>query len=75
MPVPFAKLVSVKGSAPTACQGSNRRALFATSESADSGATKCGSGHRQFVPVFLPESTMTSMSSRLRRGIRAYRAK
>jgi len=69
MPVPFAKLVSVKGSAPTACQGSNRRALFATSESADSGATKRGSGYCQFVTMFLPEGPMTAMSPRLRRGV------
>ena len=57
----LADTVRVNGPAACAYCGPNRRALFATSESADASAGESGSGYRQLVPMLLPETAFVAV--------------
>jgi hypothetical protein len=57
--MPFPNLVSIDCPATSTYQRTNRRAFLSPSKSADASAAQGGSGNRQFVAMFLPESAMT----------------
>jgi hypothetical protein len=59
IPIPFPDLVSIHGSTSRTDQRPNHCAFLSAREAADPGAAQGGSGNRQFITVFLPESAMT----------------
>ena len=57
----LADTVRVNGPAARTHCGPNRRALSATSESANTRSGESGSGYRQLVPMLLPETAFVAV--------------
>jgi hypothetical protein len=62
MTMPFPKFVSVEGSTSPTGQRADRCTFLSTREPTDACTAQGGSGDRQFVAMFLPESAMTTMT-------------
>jgi len=72
MPVTLTDLVGIECSASGTGERANRCALLACGDSTNGRTTQGRSRHSQFIPMFLPESAMTTMTSSLRRGYWSY---
>lgn len=73
MPMSFPNLVGVDCSAAGAYQRPDRRPFSSAGQTANRRTAQRRSTHRQFIPMLLPKSAVTSMTSRLRRADRSNR--
>jgi len=69
--VAFADSVRVHGSTSGADSRTDRRALLAACDGAHTRTRSRGSGHREFVTMFLPESSFVTIVTVAHRGARS----